>query len=236
MVALPSDAPTLAELFGFMAEAELRVESLRIRIRDTSVTARGEETEWLDVAVRHPGKARVLRRRTEAALGRAYDIWLTDGEFVRTFDAEANTASIRPIRWGVVGADHPDLPSFARLTRPLTILPSESIADTFVHPYAYVRNVIKTGVVALVGSATIAGREALIVRGDHPRSTLVLTDRPDHWIEIGVDRATGFLLLLVEHIGDHVSRHTEVAQLELDPPLSDDLFQMHLSADVRMLY
>lgn len=236
MVALPADAPTLGQLFGFMAEAELRVQSLRMRIRDVAVTSRGEETEWVEVTLRHPGHAKVLRRRSENALDRAYDTWISDGHVVRTFDAESNRASTRPLRWGVVGADSEDLPSFSRLTRPQTQLPAESVADTFVHPYGYARNVLSTGALALVASTTIAGHEAFLVRSDHPRSTLVLTDRPDHWIEVAVDRATGFLLLLVEHIGENVSRHAEVTQLDLNPPIGDDAFQLHLSSDARMLY
>ncbi|MEA2621462.1 MAG: hypothetical protein QOH61_372 [Chloroflexota bacterium] len=236
VVALPDDAPSVRELFDFMAEAELRVQSLRMRIRDTAITSRGEETEWLDVAVRHPGHARVLRRRSENPLDRDYDVWITDGVYVRTYEAVASRASVRPLRWGVVGADRPDLPPFSRLSKPLTQLPAESIAETFVHPYGYARNVLSSGRASLVASATIAGHEAFVVRSDHPRSTQVLNDRPDHWIEVGIDRATGFLLLLVEHIGEAVSRHAEVTQLELDPPIPDDLFELHLSSDVRMLY
>jgi hypothetical protein len=105
-----------------------------------------------------------------------------------------------------------------------------------VHPYHYARNVLATGPMSLVGVSPIADREALIIRSDHPRSTLVLTDRPDRWVEVGVDRQTGFLLLLAEHIGDHVSRHAEVSQLEIDPSIGDEIFSLHLSSDVRMLY
>ena len=128
-------------------------------------TARGEESIWIDVALRHPGHARVVTRRTEESLGRDYDMWLTDGELVRTFDAAANAASVRPLRRGVVGADSPDLPGFARLTRPLTLLPAESLAETFVHPYHYARNVLATGVD--VDGRSERGRRS---RGaDHPQ-------------------------------------------------------------------
>lgn len=236
LVALPSDAPSLGELFGFMADAELRVQSLRMRIRDQRVTARGEEPVWIEVALRHPGHARVVTRRNEEPLGRDYDMWITDGELVRTFDASANAASVRPLRRGVVGAESADLPGFARLTKPLTLLPAESLAETFVHPYHYARNVLATGVMSLVGVSAVANREALIIRSEHPRSTLVLTDRPDRWVEVGVDRETGFLLLLAEHVGDHVSRHAEVLQLDIDPKIGDDVFTLRLSSDVRMLY
>jgi hypothetical protein len=236
LVALPSDAPSLGELFGFMADAELRVQSLRMRIADMRVTARGEETSWIDIALRHPGHARVVTRHSEYGLGRDYSMWLSDGELVRTFDAQANAASVRPLRRGVVGADRNDLPGIARLSPSLTLLPAESLAETFVHPYHYARNVLATGIVSLVGVSAIANREALVIRSDHPRSTLVLTDRPDRWVEVGVDRETGFLLLLAEHIGDHVSRHAEVSLLDIDPPIGDDAFSLHLSSDVRMLY
>ena len=88
----------------------------------------------------------------------------------------------------------------------------------------------------MVGTAMLQGREAFIVRADHPRTSQVLTDRPDRWIEVGIDRMTGFMLLLVEHIGDHVSHQAEVTSLELDPHLGDEVFEMYVSSDVRMLY
>jgi hypothetical protein len=237
IVALGPDAPTLGELFSFMSEAELRVESLRMRIRESTVTARGEEIVTIEVALRHPGHARVVRRRGEGPLSRNFDVWLTDGTLVRTYDAAGNRASVRPLRRGVVGADRPDLPAFARLVMQRTPLPAASVADVFVHPHGFVRNVLVTGPVQLIGTTLLAGgREAFMLRADHPRSAFVLTDRPDHWFEIGVDRMTGFLLHLSEHVGDQVSRQVEVTSLELDPPLGDEAFELHLSSDVRVIY
>ena len=236
IVALDAEAPTLNQLFTFMSEAELRVQSLRMRITDRVFSARGEEADQVEVCLRHPGHARVLTRRDADAMSRDYDVWVTDGELVKTYDARERLASVRPLRRGVVGSDDPDLPGFSRLYAPLTPLPADTVAEAFVHPHGFARNVLVTGPVALVGTAMLEGREALIVRADHPRSTYVLSDRPDRWLEVGVDRSTGFLLLLVDHIGDQVTRHAAVTSLELDPPLPDEIFQLHLSGDVRMIY
>lgn len=236
IVALAKDAPTLNELLVFTSEAELRVDALRMRITHTLATSRGDDVETVEVTVRHPGHAKVVRRHNTQPMSRDYDVWITDGELVKTYDAGSNRASIRPLRRGVVGADGPDLPAFARLVMPRTPLPAESIAEPFVHPHGYARNVLVTGDLTLVGTADVRGREAFILRADHPRSAFVLTDRPDHWIEVGIDRMTGFLLLLVEHIGDHVSQHAEVTSLEIDPLVGDEAFELHLSSDVRMLY
>jgi hypothetical protein len=113
----------------------------------------------------------------------------------------------------------------------------ESIAEAFIHPHGYCRNVLATGAVGLVGTTVLAGeRESFLLRCDHPRTSHVLTDRPDHWVEVGVDRMTGLILLLAEHVGDRVTRHAEVTDLELDPPVGDEVFRIHLSSDVKMLY
>jgi hypothetical protein len=237
VVALEADAPTPSELFAFMAEAEFRFESLRMRIRDRTWTAVGESAEILEVALRHPGHARVVRRRDESGLSRDYDVWVCDGALVRTYDARSGSGSARPLRPRVVGATSPHLPSHARVWLPRTELPPKTLAEAFIHPRGLCRNVLATGPVTLLGGARLAGdRESILLRSDHPRTSHVLTDRPDRWLEVGVDRMTGLVLLLVEHVGDQVTRHAEVTDLELDPLLPDEAFTIHISSDTRMLY
>jgi hypothetical protein len=236
VVALGPDAPTPSELFAFMADAELRFESLRMRILERVWNAAGESVQTIEVSVRHPGHARVVRRRDQAGLSRDYDIWVSDGSTVRTYDARSRASSARPVRPPVVGVTDPDLPSHGRVRPSRTRLPAKSLAETFIHPRGYCRNVLATGPVSLVGGASIAGREAILLRCEHPRTSHLLTDRPDHWLEVGVDRMTGLILLLVEHVGERITRRAEVAALELDPTLGDETFEIHVSADTRVLY
>jgi hypothetical protein len=232
---LPTTAPELAELFAFMAEAELRFESLRLRIVDRRITTLGEEVETHEVWLRHPGRAKVVVGRG-GAMERDFDAWVSDGEHVRTYDARGNTATVRPLPMRPVGSDEADLPAFSRIYAPVTPLPSESLSNTFVHPHGYCRNVLATGVVTRRGTAAIAGREVVLLRCDHPRSSHVLTDRPDHWLEIGIDMQTGMILLLAEHVGDQMTRHAEATSVSLDEAIPDDAFTLHVSSDARTLY
>lgn len=237
VVALEADEPDTSDLFSFMAEAELRFETLRMRIADRTSTARGERVETLEVALRHPGWARVVRRRDSSGLSADYDVWISDGRVVKTYDARSETASVRPVTPRVRGATDPRLPSFARVWVSRTDLPRDSLADTFIHPRGLVRNVLGTGPVTRSGTTTLAtDREALLLRIDHPRTSHVLTDRPDRWLEVAVDRMTGLVLRLREQVGARLTRNAEVTDLELDPVLNDDVFTLHLSADVRMMY
>lgn len=233
---LPSKAPTLDELFRFMSEAELRFDSLRLRIEDRRVTTHGEELETHEVWLRHPGQAKVTSTRG-AQLDRDFDVWLRDGDQVRTYDRATNTATVRRRPVHPAGATRADLPSFARVYEPLTQLPPESLADTFVHPHGFCRNVLVTGVITTRGTAALPnGREVLLVRSAHPRTTQVLTDRPDHWLEIAVDTQTGLILLLAEHVGGQMTRRAEVTAIGVDDPIPDSAFKLHLSSDVRVLY
>ncbi len=235
-VALPDDAPSIEELFLFAREAELRVQSLRMAIEEHTLTARGNELVRHEILLRHPGQARVTTYREESALASDYDVWLTEGLNARVYKAASKTTSVRPLPRGVVGVDAPDLPLFARQRGSLTPLPSGTLADTFVHPHGLFRNVLVTGPLAIVGSQVVGDREAIVVRAEHPRSAMVLVDRPDRSIEVGVDRTTGFLLLLTERIAGEVTHHAEVSALEIDPVIHDSAFTLMLPGDVRELY
>lgn len=235
-VALDGQAPALEDLFRFMRDAELRVQTLRMRILERTLTARGEQQVVVDVLLAHPGRARVTRRRSADPVSRDYDVWSSDGTTVTTYDARSERASVRQVRRRVVGATRPDLPRFAQVYVPRTALPSEGLPDAFVHPQGLIRNVLLSGPVTLVGTTLVHGREAFLIRADHPRSTEVLTDRPDRWLEVGVDRQTGFLVRLVEHVGDTTTRIAEVTSLEPDAPIPDEAFTVHLPEDVRRIY
>jgi hypothetical protein len=236
IVALDGAAPRLEDLFRFMVDAELRVRSLRMRILEQTMTARGETEVTFDVLLRDDGRARVTRRRSADPISRDYDVWSTDGTTVTTYDARSERASVRQAHTMPVGVTADDLPRFAQVRPARTRLPADSVAETFVHPNGFIRNVVLTGLVTFTGSTVLNGRETFLLRLRHPRSTYILTDRPDRWVDIGVDRQTGFITLLVEHIGDTVTRHAEAVTLEVDPEIPDDAFVVHLPGDVRRIY
>lgn len=235
-VALGDDVPSIEELFLFAREAELRVQSLRMTIEEHSMTARGEEIVRHEIQLRHPGQVRVTSRRSEEPLSKEYDVWLSDGHTAQVYKAANNSVSVRPLHGGVAGRDRADLPLPAQQYEVLTRLPSGTLADTFIHPHGLFRNVLVTGPLAIVGTESVGGREAIVVRTEHPRAALVLVDRPDRTVEVGIDRATGFLLSLTEKVADNVTHHAEVTSLEVDPTIFDSAFELKLSSDVRRLY
>ena len=233
---LPETMPALNELFAFMAEAELRFDSLRMRIVDRQVTTHGEEVVSHDVWLRHPGNAKIVSTRGDASDG-DYDVWASDGQTVHTFNALGRTATQRRAPRPPLGLDDPDLPRHSRVYVPQTALQAETIADTFVHPNGLCNNVLSTGVVYRRGTAALAGgRETLLLRCDHPRASHLLLDRPDHWLEIGVDAQTGMLLLLAEHVGERMTRHAEAVNIRLDDVIPDSAFTIHTSSDTRTIY
>src|SRR5688572_21178067 len=134
LVALGDETPTIERLFIFSRDAELRVRTLRMTIEERAATARGEELIRHEVLIVSPGRARITTRRSADPVARDYEVWIGDGDTVRTYRAADRVASVRPARPSVVGAQRTDLPPFARIRPVLTDLPAGSVADAFVHP------------------------------------------------------------------------------------------------------
>ena len=143
----------------------------------------------------HPGKAGVTRRRSSEPMSRRLRrlvVGRHDGHHLR----RTQRAGEHPAAGSAWCGRDPSGPA-ALLAGyvPRTRLPAETLADTFIHPHGYIRNVLLTGPVALTGTAMVHGREAFVLRADHPRSTYVLTDRTRPLDRGRVDRQTGFIVL-----------------------------------------
>ena len=236
IASLPATLPTVADLFDFMRDAELRFATLRMRILERTTSTRGEDAVQLDVLVRHVGDAKVTTSRPGRVLGRDYEVWISDGDLVRTFAAAHKLGTQRPMRNRPRGLDDPDFPGMSRVYEPVTALPMETLPDTFVHPAGYCQNVLATGRCTVTGSALVAGREAILLECDHPRTIEVSADRPDFHISIAVDRQLGVMVRLVETIGGETTRHAEVTDLGPDAPIPATMFDFAFPTGTTMLY
>ncbi len=239
LVALPAGDPDIATLFTFMRDAELRFETLRMRIVETTVGTGGEHVVNIDVVLRHVGQAKLTMSEPHRGTAGNYEIWSSDGEFVRTYSAARKLGTERPVREAVRGFDGRearDLPGRSRIYRPLTALPMETLAETFVHPAGFLQNVLATGDCRIVGGGTLLGRQTIRVTTDHPRTSEVHFDRPDVRISLDVDRETGVTLGLVETVGDVETRRAEVPDFGPDAPLPPTAFDFRFPADARMMF
>jgi len=236
IAALVEALPTVAELFDFMRDAEMRFETLRLRIEERTQTSRGEDVVAMDSVLRHPGEAKVTTTRATDAARPEYEVWISDGELVRTYASAHGLGTQRPVRNRPRGLDDPDLPGTAKVYEPVTALPMETLPDTFVHPAGYCQNVLATGRCMVSGTDIVAGREAILLECDHPRTTELPGDRPDFHISVAVDRETGVILRLVESIGGEVTRHAEVIELLPDVPLPAAAFYFVFPSGTTMLY
>ena len=240
LVALPADElPSLAELFTFMRDAELRFDTLRMRIEERSFGTTGQQLSLIDVAIRHPDDAKVTT--TLPALGAAanYEIWISDGETVRTYSAPHRLGTERPVRRSVVGVSGTgsrDLPGPSRVYESLTALPMETLPETFVHPAGYCQNVLATGRCAIVGLDEVASREAIVLECDHPRTIEIAADRPDFRIGLAVDRADGVILRLEESIGGRVTRDARAVEYAPDTQLAPSTFDFVFPTGTTMLF
>jgi outer membrane lipoprotein-sorting protein len=235
IAALRDELPSVADLFTFMRDAELRFATLRMGIEERSWTARGEELAVVEVALRHPGQAKVLTSWPEQGIS-AYEVWLTDGATVQAYTADRKVGTRRPARPVVRGTDGADLPGSSRVYRSVTPLQAESIPELFLHPAGYCQNVLGTGSCRVTGVTAVAGREALVLECDHPRAIEVVADRPDFSVRIAVDRRDGVILRLEESIGGRVTRDAIVTSYQPDAPLPPSTFEFAFPADTTFIY
>ncbi|MBA3876521.1 MAG: hypothetical protein C0498_06230 [Anaerolinea sp.] len=235
IVALPASLPSVAELFTFMRDAELRFRTLRMRIEERTLTARGETLVAMDVAVQHSGHARVIT--TEPGRGTAgnFELWISDGETVRTYSGTHRLGTSRPVRNRPRGLDR-DFPGPSRVYEPITPLPLETLSELFVHPAGYCQNVLATGRTWISGTDIVNGREAIVLECSHPRSIERAADRPDFHIQVAADRAEGIITRLVETIGGEVTREAVVTSLEPDAPLAPGTFDFDFPDGTTMLF
>jgi hypothetical protein len=236
VVTLTALLPTVTALFDFMRDAELRFETLRLRIEERAQNARGDELTTMETVLHHPGDARVITTRPGDPAKAEYEVWISDGELVRTYASAHGLGTKRPVRNRPRGLDDPDLPATSRVYEPVTALPMETLPETFVHPAGYCQNVLATGRCTVTGTDIVAGREAILLECDHPRTTELAGDRPDFHISIAVDRDTGVILRLIESIGGEVTRHAEVVELLPDVALPPAAFHFVFPTGTTMLY
>jgi outer membrane lipoprotein-sorting protein len=240
LAALPADGlPSLDELFTFMRDAELRFDTLRMRIDERSFGVAGEQVAIVEVALRHPSDARVITSQPALGTTANYELWISDGETIRTYSAAHKLGTERPVRRAVVGVsgrESRDLPGPSRVYVSLTALPMETLPEAFVHPAGYCQNVLTTGDCRVVGLDEVAGREAIVVECLHPRTIEMGADRPDFRIRMSADKADGVILRLEESIGGVVTRDATVTEYEPDAPLSPNTFDFTFPTGTTMLY
>jgi len=236
LVNLPDGTPTLAELFTFVRDAELHFETLRMRIEDRTATTHGERLLVIETTIRHPGQAKVVTTDPSLGIAANHDLWISDGEMVRTWSAGHKKGTERRVRRRVVGLDDPDFPGSSTVYRPLTTLPAESLPDSFVHPAGLCQNVLGTGRTWVASTVDVNGREAVVVECHHPRSIGIDADRPDHHLQVAFDLDTGVILRLVETIAGEVTRDASVTSLLVDSTLSPAAFAFSFPAGATLIY
>jgi len=236
VAALRDELPSVEALFTFMRDAELRFTTLRMRIEERTTTVRGDETVVSEVTLRHRGAAKVLTSFPTSAIAGHHEVWISDGETIRTFVASRRVGTRRPVRHRVRGLADDDLPGRTKVYEPLTPLPMETMPDLFVHPAGYCQNVLATGACEVTGTTEVAGREAVVLECAHPRTIERIGDRPDFAIRIAVDRRDGVILRLEESMGGAVTRDAVVTSYLPNAALAADAFEFTFPSDTVFVY
>ena len=118
----------------------------------------------------------------------------------------------------------------------VTPLATESLPELFVHPAGYCQNVLGTGSCRVTGTTEVAGREAIVLECDHPRTVEVVADRPDFSVRIAVDRLDGVILRLEESIGGQVTRDAIVTAYQPNASLPPNAFEFTFPSDTTFVY
>lgn len=236
VVALAPGLPPVEELFTFARDAERRFETLMLRIEERTFATRGEQLVTMDVAIRHPGHARVVTTEPARRAAGHHELWISDGEIIRTYSAAHKLGTSRPVRNRIRGLDPLEYPGRATVYEPITPLPMETLAELFVHPAGYCQNVLATGDCWVSGTDRIAGRESIVVECLHPRAVERSVDRPDYSVQVAFDRLDGIITRLVEAVGDDVTRIAEVVHLDPDAALPATTFDFDFPEGTTILY
>ena len=85
-----------------------------MRIEDLHPDRPGDHLTVIDVALRHPGDAKVATTEPSAGTAANYELWISDGETVRTYSARPPPGHPAARPPSIVGLDDPDLPADAR--------------------------------------------------------------------------------------------------------------------------
>ena len=134
------------------------------------------------------------------------------------------------------GLDPAKFPGRSTVYDPITALPMETLADLFVHPAGFCQNVLATGPCWISGTERVAGREAIVIECDHPRAVEREVDRPDHHLQVAVDRVDGIITRLIESVGGEVTRDAQVVHLDPDAALPATTFEFEFPEGTTILY
>ena len=220
-----------------MRDAELRFATLRLRIEERAQTRRAARTSrpW-NGRFAIPGDAKVTTTRAGAPVKADYEVWISDGDLVRTYAAPTGSAPSDPSATARAASTIPT----SRVRRGSTSrsprcrwrrCPTRSSTRP-----ATARTCSRRGAARSSAPTSSRGREAILLECDHPRTIELVGDRPDFRISIAVDRDTGVILRLVESIGGAVTRHAEVIELAPDAPLPPSAFEFVFPTGTTMLY
>jgi hypothetical protein len=108
--------------------------------------------------------------------------------------------------------------------------------DTFVHPAGFCQNVLATGRCRVLGEGQVAGREAVVLECDHPRTTLLPGDRPDYRLQVAFDRVDGLITRLLESMAGVTTRRAEVVAYDTNLTFPEGTFSLAVPEGTRILY